>query len=59
MDYYFQKNIVLHVLKFSFVLANSTYPDEMPQNMMHPAAFYLGLHCLQKYWFRGFKATMC
>ena len=33
------------------ILANSADPDEM----QHDAAFYLGLHCLQKYPFRGFK----
>ena len=25
--------------------------------MQHYAAFYLGLHCLQKYLFRGFPST--
>ena len=31
------------------VWANSAEPDEMPH-----AIFHLGLHCLQKYPFRGF-----
>ena len=31
--------------------ANSVDPDEMH----HYGAFHLGLHCLQKYSFRGFK----
>ena len=33
--------------------ANSVDPDEMQQY----AAFHLGLHCLQKYLFRGFLST--
>ena len=32
-----------------FILANRVDPDEM----QHIAAFYLGLHCLQKYIFRS------
>ena len=32
-------------LKFTFILANSEDPDEMP----HYAAFHLGLHCFPKY----------
>ena len=39
-------------LKINLVLANSSDPDEMP----HSAAFYLGLHCLHKYRFRGFQS---
>ena len=35
-----------------FFLANSADPDEMPHN----AAFHLGLHCLQKYWFSGYQS---
>ena len=35
--------------------AKSVDPDEM----WHYAAFYLGLHCLQKYPFRGFQYTKC
>ena len=34
-------------------LANSVDPDEM----LHNAAFHLGLHCLPKYQFRGFLYT--
>ena len=33
-----------------FTFTNSVDPDEM----QHYAAFHLGLHCLQKYLFRGF-----
>ena len=40
-------------LKIDFVLANSADPDEMP----HHAAFHLGLRCLPKYPFRGFRST--
>ena len=40
-------------LKIVFVLANSTDPDEM----LHYAAFHLGLHCLQKYPYRGFQSS--
>ena len=32
-------------LKIVFVIANSENPDEM----LHKAAFHLGLHCLSKY----------
>ena len=38
-------------LKVNFRLANSADPDEMP----HYAAFHLGLQCLPKYPFRGFR----
>ena len=34
----------------NLVYFNSVDPDEM----QHYAAFHLGLHCLQKYSFRGF-----
>ena len=37
-------------LKIIFTFTNSVDPDEM----QHYAAFHLGLHCLQKYSFRGF-----
>ena len=40
-------------LKIALILANSKDPDEM----QHYAAFHLGLHCLPKYPFRGFKYT--
>ena len=36
---------VILSLKVDFVFANSADPDEMP----HPVAFHLGLHCLQNY----------
>ena len=47
------KNIVLLSLKINFVLSNSADPDEMPQFV----AFHQGLHCLQKYPFRGFQSS--
>ena len=40
-------------VKDVFTIANSVDPDEMLQN----AAFHLGLHCLEKYPFRGFLPT--
>ena len=42
----FQKNIVFFWLKIFFTFTNSVDPDY--------AAFHLGLHCLQKFSFRGF-----
>ena len=45
-----KKDIVFHPLKIDFVLANSSGPDEM----LHYAVFYLGLHCLSKYPFMGY-----
>ena len=48
--YNFQKNIVFFCLKIFFTFSKSVDPDEM----QHFAAFHLGLHCLQKYSFRGF-----
>ena len=36
-----------------FTFTNSIDPDEM----QHYAAFHLGLHCLQKYSFRGLPDT--
>ena len=43
----------ISLLIFTFI--NSVYPDEM----QHGAAFHLGLHCLQKYSFRGFPKVDC
>ena len=40
-------------LKIVFVLANSVFPGEM----LHDAAFHLGLHCLQKPAFRSHQYT--
>ena len=40
-------------LKIFFTFSNSVEPDEM----QHYAAFYLGLHSLQKCSFRGFLNT--
>ena len=37
-------------LKIDFFLANRADPDEM----LHNAAFHLGLHCLPKYMSSGF-----
>ena len=51
--YNLQKNIVFFVWIYFFTFTNSVDPDEM----QHYAAFQLGLHCLQKYWFRGFPNT--
>ena len=47
------KKIVLFCLKIFFTFTNSADHDEM----QHNAAFHLGLHCLQKYSFRGFLNT--
>ena len=47
------QNIVFLSLNIDLVLANSADADEMP----HPAAFHLGLHCLPKHPFRGFWST--
>ena len=40
-------------LKIGLTSANSDDPDEM----QHYAAFHPGLHCIQKYRFRGFQCT--
>ena len=42
-------------LNIVLILASSADPDEITP---HYAAFHLGLHCLPKYLFRGFKYTM-
>ena len=49
----FSKNIVFFCLNIYFTFTNSVEPDEL----QHYAAFHLGLHCLQKYSFRGFPYT--
>ena len=46
------KNITFFCLKIFFYLY-SVDPDEM----QYYAAFHLGLHCLQKYSFRGFPKS--
>ena len=51
--YHFQKILYFFCLKIIFTLTNSVDPDEM----QHYAAFHLGLHCLQKYSFKGFPNT--
>ena len=48
-DYNFQKNVGRSLFTFT----NCVDPDEM----QHYAAFHLGLHCLQKYPFRGLPNT--
>ena len=50
---YNYKNVIFFCLKIFFTFTNSVDPDEM----QHYAAFHLGLHCLQKYSFRGFPDT--
>ena len=40
-------------MKIFFTFKNCVDPDEM----QHYAAFHLGLHCLQKYSFRGFPSA--
>ena len=47
------KNIEFFCLKIFFAFTKSVDPDGMQQY----AAFHLGLHCLQKYSFRGFLNT--
>ena len=47
------KKILYFLSEDLFTLTNSVDPDEMP----HYVAFHLGLHCLQKYLFRGFPNT--
>ena len=42
-----------HTQKIVFILVNSADLDEM----LHFAAFHLGLHCLLQYFFRGFQYT--
>ena len=50
--YNFKKNILYHFVERSFLdLPKSVDPDER----QYYAAFHLGLHCLQKYSFRGFQ----
>ena len=45
----FKKYCILFILR-PFTFTNNVDPDEMQQD----TAFRLGLHCLQKYSFRGF-----
>ena len=51
------KNIIFKIRRSKVTdyaaLTNSADPDEMQYN----AAFHLGLHCLPKYPFRGFRYT--
>ena len=48
-----KKKYVFQSLTIVFILAKSAGPDEM----LHFAAFHLGLHYLPKYPFRGFRYT--
>ena len=48
LRYNFRKKLFLS-LKINLVLANSADPDDI----LHNAAFHLGLHSLPKYRFRG------
>ena len=45
--------IILKKMYFEFISANSADPYEM----LHNAAFHLGLHCLQMYSCSGFQST--
>ena len=47
------KNIIFFWSEDVFTFINCVDPDEM----QHNAAFHLGLHCLQKYLFKGFPNT--
>ena len=53
--YFNRSQVVLYQLslRIFFTLTNSVVPDEMPPYVK----FHLGLHCLQKYPFRGFQNT--
>ena len=51
--YGFKRYFFFFNLKIYFTSTNSLDPDEM----QHCAAFHLGLHCLQKYLFRGLQNT--
>ena len=44
---------ILATLKLKIVSANRADRDEMPYSV----AFHLGLHCMQKYLFRGYMST--
>ena len=41
-------------LKYFFLSEDFFYKSVDPDEMQHYSAFHLSLHCLQKYWFRGF-----
>ena len=49
----FQTEDIFQSLKIILILAHSTDPDEM----LHLAAFHLGLHCLPKHPFTAFQYT--
>ena len=51
LGYNLKKNIVFFCLKIFITFTNIEDQGEM----QHYAAFHLGLHCLQKYLFRGFS----
>ena len=49
---HFLTSVYFCPLRFVLILANSADPHEMQY-----VVFHLGLHCLQKYSFRGFQYT--
>ena len=49
----FPDNIAFLSLKIGFVFSNTAEPDEMPLY----ATFHLGLQCLPKYRFKGFRSS--
>ena len=54
---YLLGHTVLKIL-YSFVYFFYTFTNRVdPDEMQHYAAFHLGLHCLQKYSFKGFVIT--
>ena len=48
-----KQNIAFLSLKIGFVFSNTAEPDEMPLY----ATFHLGLQCLPKYRFMGFRSS--
>ena len=68
MSGYNLKRILYSCLKIFFTSTNSEDPDdsdkifftstnsEGPDEMQHYVAFHLGLHCLPRYLFRGFRS---
>ena len=48
----FQKYLVFLSLNVDFLLANTADPDQM----LHYATFYLGLHCLPMYPLTGYRS---
>ena len=50
--YFKEFAIIMHFCPWGLFLLNSVDPDEMQHH-----AYYLGLHCLRKYLFRGFWSS--